>query len=522
MDSKLILIQSIMLLYWESLLDTKTEGSADTIRTLVSEIKVPEGVLENDPSRDIIIGLKSTVLNLCALKGEGGIDVESLIQRLKINVKADPSLVSIITEGLIPCDDQVVIRKKCIEYSRFITEFNKERKFKDLIKKLTTDIVYARSSEPINVREVALSLSSELETFYSDNKSKGPMGIEGVVGLIDYSNRDSIKQTYALAAEETSDVGVMKTGWQAFNRMTGSHGGLRRGDFIVVGALQHNFKSGFTTTLTKQIALYNKPYMLNPNKKPLILHISSENALTDNLLFMHSSLRENETHEVCDNNAFTDEQITDYLYQKTSTTGYTLHMLRVNPSDFTFRSLFDLILQYEADGWEIHLLTIDYLNMFSKAGCDKSMTGSDVRDLFRRVRNFCSSRKITVITPHQISREATYLLRQGVNDFLAEIANKSYWDSCKTIDQEVDMEVYIHIEKVGDKSILSVRRGKHRKAGPVTPEKDLSYRVPFFEAGAIRDDINDKDLSFKVYGGKSDDPMVDSSESSSVEADWFA
>ena len=390
MDSKLILIQSIMLLYWESLLDTKTDGSSDTIKTLVSEIKIPEGVLENDPSRDIIIGLRSTVLNLCAMKGAEPIDVDALVQRLKINVKADPQLVAVIAEGLVPCEDQDVIRKKCIEYSRFVTEFNKEKKFKDLIRRLTTDVLYARTTEPLNVKDVALSLTTELEGFYGDNRSKGPMGIEGVVGLIDYANKDSIKQTYALAAEETSSVGILKTGWQAFNRMTGTHNGLRRGDFIVVGALQHNFKSGFTTTLTKQIALYNTPYMINPKKKPLILHISSENALTDNLLFMHSSLRENETGEVCDNHAFTDEQISDYLMQRTSENGYTLHMLRVNPSEFTFRSLFDLIMEYESDGWEIHLLTIDYLNMFSKAGCDKSMTGSDVRDLFRRVRNFCA------------------------------------------------------------------------------------------------------------------------------------
>lgn len=83
------------------------------------------------------------------------------------------------------------------------------------------------------------------------------------------------------------------------------------------------------------------------------------------------------------------------------------------------------------------------------------------------------------------------------------------------------MEVYIHIEKIGDKSFLSVRRGKHRKSGPITPEKDLAYRVPFFEAGAIRDDIHGKDLSFKVYGGKSDNPM-DERTSGGDEEDWFA
>ena len=45
-------------------------------------------------------------------------------------------------------------------------------------------------------------------------------------------------------------------------------GGLRRGEMIVVGGIQFGFKSGMLMNLPRQVALYNKPYMLDTIKKP--------------------------------------------------------------------------------------------------------------------------------------------------------------------------------------------------------------------------------------------------------------
>lgn len=62
------------------------------------------------------------------------------------------------------------------------------------------------------------------------------------------------------------------------------------------------------------------------------------------------------------------------------------------------------------------------------------------------------------------------------------------------------MEILIHIEKVDGESYLTVQRGKHRKAGPITPEKDLYTVLPFFNVGAVRDDIMGEDLSMRKVG----------------------
>ena len=58
-----------------------------------------------------------------------------------------------------------------------------------------------------------------------------------------------------------------ETGIQAINRMFGENDGFMRGESWVIGALQHNFKSGFLMTILKGLVTYNKPLMLNKKEK---------------------------------------------------------------------------------------------------------------------------------------------------------------------------------------------------------------------------------------------------------------
>ena len=515
MDQKVLLAQSITLLYLESLLTPRTENSSQVVKQMVEELKVPEASLDSDSNREIILGLRSTILHLCSLPDSQAIDRESLLQRLRLNTRADLTFAPIIEATLPTTDDQTIIKKKIVEYSRLINTHNREKTFRDLFKKYTADIVYGRQDVPLDTRTIAMQIQAELDKFTLDAKATGPMGITGVVGMVDLTDADSIAKVLDEAIDETGTDGVLRTGIKAMNRMFGWHGGFRRGDFWVVGAMEHNYKTGFTLNLTKHVAIYNKPYMLDEKKKPMIIHISSENALTDNVLLMYGSLKENETLEQCNVQDIDRDYALNYIREQTMVNGYTLHMLRVNPSEFNYQSLFQLIMQYEADGYEIHLLTIDYLNMFSKVGCTQGAQGMDTRDLFRRVRNFCAPRKITVITPHQISSEAKNLIRMGVDNFVAEIAGKAYWDSCRTLEQEVDGSILINIEKRGERSYLAVQRGKHRKSGPMTPQRDMYTVLPFFDVGAIRDDINGTDLSMKKPGA--DQAGGSASESNS----WF-
>ena len=92
------------------------------------------------------------------------------------------------------------------------------------------------------------------------------------------------------------------------------------------------------------------------------------------------------------------------------------------------------------------------------------------------------------------------MVREGRGEFVQTIANKGYYDKCKTIDQEVDGEIYIHIEKKNNKSFLTLQRGKHRI--PTLIDDAKKYLVyPFHDVGTIHDDINGAPTHCKKVGG---------------------
>jgi len=109
-------------------------------------------------------------------------------------------------------------------------------------------------------------------------------------------------------------------------------------------------------------------------------------------------------------------------------------------------------------------------------------------------------KKITVITPHQLSTEAKMLIRDGRQDFVKLIPNLGYTSSSKQLDQEIDLEIYIHIEKVNGKSYLTIQRGKHRGTG-IIPDAQKYMVLPFFDVGGLRDDINGPDSTLRKPGG---------------------
>ena len=73
----------------------------------------------------------------------------------------------------------------------------------------------------------------------------------------------------------------------------GLRGGIRRGEFVTMGALQHKYKTGSTLSMFMQIALHNQPIVTpeEAGKKPLLLRISFEDSLTNNVQFMYQYLK---------------------------------------------------------------------------------------------------------------------------------------------------------------------------------------------------------------------------------------
>ncbi|QXO10854.1 hypothetical protein pEaSNUABM54_00028 [Erwinia phage pEa_SNUABM_54] len=504
MDTKLVLFKCIMLLYWESRVQNPVDNSASLVKEILGRMKNIDNGFGTESSTDALNGMKSTAAWMTEQSHTHTYDKTSLLQRLRVNVSAEEGLFTAIEEGLGLEETPETIKAQCSEHRNDLYAYKEREDIKGVVKKYSSRLAF--EEESIDWASFMSEFKGELEPFTGQRFEAADAAIVDEINTSDVSTlTDAIRR----GLEESGADGIMQTRWQGLNRMMGEYGGFRRGDFIVVGALQHNFKTGFTLDLTRQIAMNATPYMRDPTKKPMILHISTENSVKDNVIQLYVTLKAQETGQKLEitqlaedakNNPEFYAEIASYVKVHLERTGYTVTMLRVNPSMFNYQKLFNLLNKYESQGYEIHLLTIDYLNMMSKEGCVTGATGTDVRDLFRRVRNYCNPRGITVITPHQISSEAKNLLRNGTESFVKEIANKGYWDGCRVIDQEVDLELLIHIEKVDGESFLTIQRGKHRKVG-ITKEEDLYCVYKFHPALGIPEDVGGPDMSRRKVGG---------------------
>ena len=93
-----------------------------------------------------------------------------------------------------------------------------------------------------------------------------------------------------------------------------------------------------------------------------------------------------------------------------------------------------------------------------------------------------------------------------------EIADLGYYDGIKSIDQEIDLEILIHMFTVKGKKFLSVQRGKHRGM-PDIPSEEKYFLLPFQDLTTpIVEDLNTDKISMRtmprILGGAENANLV--------------
>ena len=131
---------------------------------------------------------------------------------------------------------------------------------------------------------------------------------------------------------------------------------------------------------------------------------------------------------------------------------------------------------------------------------DLSMPGQSGIDALGMIRAKAPDVGILILSGYPEEHYAMNLIRQGSTDFVRDISEKNYWDGCRRLSQEVDGELYIHIEKMNGRSFLTIMRGKHRGM-PVLDEADKYLVLELHKIGGLRPDIDGPDSSLKKVGG---------------------
>lgn len=487
MDPKLLLSKAITLLYRESQVGRNT-NSSELVKRVITSLKIDSmstGMDGFDSGSGTLVSLKSLALRMSNNSPSHVYDKTDLLQEISIAVGTNKHLLSAVREGLedVPYDRLDIIIKDLIKQIDF---YGRTEQIKDIIRHANSTALF--KSNDLNWEDFTQTLITRLEPFtslYSDDE------ILDDKHVIDFNNLDSLTNKFELASKELSIEGVMRTGIQDLNDIFGDHEGLIRGENLIVSALQHNFKSGFLRTLLRGFVTYNKPFLYDENKKPLIIYLTFEDSLSNNLSWLYTSFKEHETGELSPVRGVDIKEAAQYVKGKFEVNGFHVKMHSYNGSNFTIRDYENLIIEYEKKGYEVIATITDYLNLMSKHGCNAGPHGEEVRDIVRRWCNINREKKIIGVTAHQMSTEAQKIYRLNPDNFIREIAGKNYYDGSARVGQEPEIEICIHIEKRGGSKFLSVGRGKHRKTSPViTPEDKLFFYLPFQLVGGIVDDLN--------------------------------
>jgi hypothetical protein len=466
-----VLVKTILLL----LLEKKYNNNIESIVIAKKVLKVIEDKRIKQNNGDTVLNtLKNTLSDIIDL---GVTDVDSYISSLEVSLSDKATLIDIIHKQIgIPLDNKSHTFRK----SELLTYIKKENSG------LILNKYFMLSKNPtVNLKRLS-KVMEELEEVFD----YVPLENESVMNSVDFFSDDDIDLNVDEVTEMFSDVSTLKTGWKCLNEMLA--GGIRRGEMMSVAALPHNYKSGMVKSLLLQLARLNKPVLDDDAKKPLILFLSLEEELKVVLLFLYlyfkfryDGISIDPTKDKIDN-----KEMKEYLkkYMRPEN-GYHIKILRLHPSKTTIHTVTNIVEKLEKSGYEIHVLLIDYLSQMSREGCDTGgPSGSDYKDLFKRVRTLLSNKKIACITPHQISPAGKAIIRAGIPavEFVKHLPGKGYYAHSSQLDQELDVELFIHKAFINKKPVLTIQRGKLRTNLIVDEDKlyavlDFPFKAPIPE-----------------------------------------
>jgi len=370
---------------------------------------------------------------------------------------------------------------------------------------LTTDI----EEQERNINDVIM-MARDLTDVAKDTDRLA----KGSVERIDMSNLDSIKK--AVERYKSRKVnGILHTGLQGLDRLTGHRRGLARGESVCIYALLHNFKSGLLMTIARGIICYNDP-PVDCCGKPAVLFISLENEANENMMWFYKTAYEGIYRK--SSRDISEEEIIERVHDIYHRRGWALFIERWEGTKFGAQEFINLVESYIAQGYDIVAAFVDYASKMKKASGAGGKDRRDdlaISDLYNDMCTFTKTRGILFVTAHQLNREAMKLVASAGNNhvkkFSAAFAGNSIGAS-----QEIDLEIFVHLETnhLG-KKYLTAFRGKHRYVDD-TPEAHKYFAQEFTEFGIVSDHDTEPAYITDIYAERTEDTTSDTLEFSAL------
>lgn len=490
LNPKQVLIKAITLLCVAN--NTKTDNShnKDYVKEVIEALPKSDTTTDADWSKVIYDELRSFASELASTSDDDYPHISEVLQQVKITCRDEIHLYDALQATLEGIESVSYEEKGELIQAmrRSLLRYMKENKALSIVKDYQKKILFSQGRN--DIIEVMREMSDKIAPYIERGEDKDP----ATIAAVNFDDLEGLSSAFKDAIDKISTEGVLTTGWQGLNRMLGTVSGIRRGDMGIIGALQHNFKSSIMMCLLAHFVMYNKPMLFDKSRKPLIIFQTLENDIAGNMQFLYRYIYENTTGMKADMSTVGPSDCAAFLKDFFEQSGFKVLLKHTDVSDYSLSRAIAEIEALQAQGFEIIAWLIDYVNQIPKTGIEASVAGDDIRLLYRRLRIYCNRKKIACLTPHQLSSDAYKLSRENVDDLTRKVAYGGYYDGCRRLGQEPDLELFIHIVKKGSNFYLDFHRGKHRYVD-LTPEKDRHFSLAFQDIGTLPVDIGKSDTT---------------------------
>lgn len=484
LNPNLILTKSIIATYFNRNVTESNAALPKLIANVLEKVKMPKAVLGEGGEGEIAQALRFTYDWLLGAMPGDKISPEDIKSRLLINCHFAEDYSELIHTMLdVDLEDKEHLEERIksimVELKNDLNVASIGSMVSDVHRKVNF------SGDHFDVTETLTALKDQIEEIQNANASMH----EGFGGKVDFSNLESIEETMSGAVENLNLDGLLKTGLQGLNKMWGI-GGMMRGGSYLYSARTHNYKTGILLDHCEWFCTLNTPRLFDEKKKPMILRVSFENKPEQDIPILYRSLWEAENQQKCDFASVDIKEAAKYIYEKYSQKGYHFEMVCFDPNNMDVWDLLNVLKGYEAEGYEIAAVIVDYMELITKKGSKHKRQDELIVYSYEVLRNYCFPRSITQVHAHQLNTATDDILREtGSAGFAKKTAGGGYHMNCRSLETKVDGSCNMHIHRMEDDAYLTMAWAKNRTCSD-TSERAKSFAYKFQKFGGITPDLH--------------------------------
>lgn len=438
METKLLLLRAITLLYYRSHTNTGKNDSTDLlVRDVIEHIKFPDDQANLNTERNHLVRLRSLLVWMSKNGNDHIYDINDLMTRIRIAVGDNDRLYDLFVSSILSVNDPAQAELQVQTIISELTQFNAQEMMRNLFKSANRQISF--DSDKINdISQWRADFISKIEALPIEGKRK----ISTATRIVDIADTASVSDIFEAAQTRIDPSMILKFPYKGLNDFTGPQQGLLRGDWSLHCALPGQNKTGILLDIFCGWAVLNQPNSIDKNKIPTLVYVTIEDAMETTMQKMYTILKQVDTGLPVKIVGVPFNEMAEFVKDKFEQHGWKIFILEF-PGGGHSDEYLQIFRDLDDQGYEVAGVCCDYVNLIGKNGIPAVVAGDEIKYLHRKLRSYFTPRKITHCTVHQLGPKAKEMFRIDPADYVRKLPNQGSFEGCTSLDTEADFIFYV-------------------------------------------------------------------------------